>query len=209
MRYLLFIPLILLSCSTADIAADREAVKSVKVIAVFPFQTSSRSDKLNKEIYEEAEKSLSSALVRLNYEIIQKDKQGLNLQNKDYSGTGLSVDEIIKHYKNSGADAVLIGDVIVNEQVERTILPRRTIFFSGSRFRDRDDEIKTQTIYKFRIEVKLVDASNGSVILSLKNRYSDAEKDEYLPGYLSLDAYRSFILKRITDEMVVKLRSAD
>ncbi|PKL17819.1 MAG: hypothetical protein CVV49_09255 [Spirochaetae bacterium HGW-Spirochaetae-5] len=209
MKYLILIPFIILSCTTADIVADKDAMRSVKVIAIVPFRATSRSADLKKEIYKEAEKILSSALVKLNYKFIPEDKPELNLADKDSSGSGKLIEEIIKQYKTSGADAVLIGNIIVNEEVERIILPRRSIFFGGSLFSDRDDEIKTQTTYKFQIEVKLVDTSNGSIILSLKNRYSDAEKDEYLPGYLSLDAYRAHTLKKLSDEIADKLNSAD
>jgi len=203
----LLILLIVLSCTTADIVTDRDAVKSVKIIAIAPFQYSSRSVNLKKEIYEEAEKSLSSALFKLNYKIIQKYKQELSLKNKNSSGAGISIDDIIEQYKTSGADAVLIGNVIVNEEIERNIFPRRTAIFGNLRFREQDDEVRIQTIYRFQIEVKLADVTNGAVILTLKNRYSDAEKDEYLPGYLSLDAYRALILKKINDELVELLNT--
>jgi hypothetical protein len=206
---LLSVPLILLSCTTAEITLDSPAVKSLKVIALVPFKFSSRADNLKVEIYNEAEQSFTSALIRLNYKIIPKDQIGIDSFEKRIISSGAVNEDVLQTAATAGADAILIGDIILNEEVVRYIHPRKTIFFGGTRFRDRNDEIKTQTTYKFQIEVKLVDTSNDSVILSLKNRYSDAEKDEYLPGYLSLDAYRAHILKKLSDEMADKLNSAD
>ncbi len=206
MKYsILFISLIILSCATADINIDEAAVKSLKVIALVPFKSTSSADNLKTEIYEEAEEVFSSALVRMNFKIIPKEKMGIESVEKKSISSDAVLDDAVKSAISAGADAVLIGDIIVNEEVVRDIHPRKTIFFSGLKFRERDDEIKTQTIYKFQISVKIVDVKNGSVILSMKNRYIEAEKDDYLPGYLSLDTYRALTLKKLSDEMVEKL----
>ncbi len=199
---ILFIPMIILSCTTAEVAVDRVAVNSLKTVAIVPFKYSSKADKLKNEIYEEAEQSFTSALIGMSFKIIPKEKMAIVSFDKKNLSSGAVLDDAVKSAITAGADAILIGDIIVNEEVIRNIYPHNTFFFGDLRFREGNDEIKTQTIYKFQISVKIVDVKTGSVILSITNRYSDVEKDEYLPGYLSLDAYRALTLKKLSDEMI-------
>lgn len=205
----LLIPLIAFSCKTADIAADRAAMKDVKVIAIVPFKSSYTETNVNKEIIREAEDVFSSALTRLDYKVVREDNFEPDEGGKKKLSSEAALEEAVKAARLAGADAVLFGDIVAHGEVRKDVHPRRSIFFGDYRFRERNDEIRTVITYKFQIVLTIVRVSDRSVILSLKNRYRDVERDEYLPGYISLDAYRALTLKKLADELVEAVNPLD
>jgi len=68
--------------------------------------------------------------------------------------------------------------------------------------------MEVKTFFKFNIIVRLLKVSDGSVIMTVKNTYAESEKDEYLPGYVTMDAYRNLVLKKMSNEIVDVLKSS-
>ena len=201
---LLLIPLLSLCCSTTDITVNNNALNSVKVIALIPFTSSYTVDPL---IYKESENTLASAFTRLGYNVLdlssgtpKESENRLNLQ-------GNTITKIKSEAIASGAHALLYGKIIFHEETTRHVFNHKPLIFRRYSLFDPDDRIKTITEFKFQIHIRLVSLSDNSIILELKNRYPGTEHDEYLPALTSLEAYRKYTLKKITDELAEKLNS--
>ena len=204
----LIIPFIIISCTTAEISADKTAMRGVKVIAIAPFKSTLTDKKINREISLETEDLFSSVFTKFNYRVIRNEKIDPASENNYNLPSETLIDYAVKTAKLAGADAVFMGDIVVHGEIKRDIHPRRSILFKNSMFHDGDDEIRTEVTYKFQIVITVVRVSDSSVILTMKNRYSDALHDEYLPGYISLEAYRRNTLKKISDELEEFLNSS-
>jgi curli biogenesis system outer membrane secretion channel CsgG len=193
---IVLIPLLAISCAASNVSVNREALKSAKTVAIIPFTSSIQ---LKKEITAEAEESFRTAFIRLNYRVAEKEKLNQILKNSELTSPDLTGESIKKIGLLSGSDAVLTGEIISHGEVRREV--RRHIFGSFV-FHEDHGETETKTYFKFQIVVKLINASDGSVILTVKNRFPEAEQDEYLPAYKSLDSYRSHILDKMKDELI-------
>lgn len=200
---LLIIPLICISCSTAEIAVNNSALSRVNVIAVAPFISSYSIDPL---IYKESEENFASAFTRLNYKVIE-----LNSASQNQAENRLNLqEETIKKMKSeaaaSGAQALLYGKIIFHEETTRDVFTHRPLIFRRYSLFDADDEIKTITEFKFQIHISLLSLSDDTVILDVKNRYISAEKDEYMPAFLSLEAYRKYTLEKTAYKLAAEIR---
>jgi len=196
---LLIVPLFFLSCATADITADRDAMKSIKTVAVVPFTSSSD---LKKEILTESEEKFRTALTDLNYKIVDTEKTGILQKDKEFTINSITTENVKESGKLIGADAVMFGEITDCREVQYN-----THFHSAHRFgkaghHRNTDEIKPLINFKFRITVKLVDVSDGSVILSVRNRYDGSWYDEEQRGYDSLYSYRNMVLNKMVNELI-------
>lgn len=202
MRSLLFfIPLFIISCTTAEINADKNAMKSIKTVAIIPFTSAIN---LKKEILTESEEKFRGVFSDLNYKIVETEKPELRKKDKEIVTAGITSENVKETGKLSGADAVLFGEITDCEQVQYN-----TVFYNAHRFgglRHHHDEMKPLINYKFQIIVKLVNVSDGSVILSVKNRYKGGWYDEDQPGFNSLDSYRKMVLKKMVNELVAAMK---
>jgi hypothetical protein len=184
---ILLIPLFILSCATADIAVDKEAMKSIKTVAIAPF--TSIVD-LKKGILAEAEGNFRSALVKLNYKVVERERLNALLKEKELAMTGVTTENAKSIGSMLGADAILIGEILAYNESEREVQDFQT------------KKIEVKTFYKFQIIVRLVDVSTGSTILTIKNASPEAMQSKELSGFSSLDSYRSLVLNDMESELV-------
>jgi hypothetical protein len=184
---ILLIPMFILSCATADIAVDKEAMKSIKTVAIAPF--TSIAD-LKKGILSEAEGNFRSALVKLNYKVVERERLNALLKEKELAMTGVTTENAKSIGAMLGADAILIGEILAYSESEREVQDFQT------------KKIEMKTFYKFQIIVRLVDASTGSIILTIKNTTPEAMQSKELSGFSSLDSYRSLVLNDMESELV-------
>mgnify|MGYP001423435745 CR=1 FL=1 len=197
-RLLLLIPLITLSCSISQVTADRQAINQVKTVAIVPFTS---TIKLDSAILYEAEDKFRKTFSDSGFIVIEREKVDGLLKQKEFSETGITKDNIASAGRILGADAVLAGEITVHEE-------KVSIFRSGSHggfgmmVFDKDDyKTEYRTYLRFKITITLVNVRDGSVILTMTNRYIETEKDENLPGYLNIDAYRRLTLKKMGKEL--------
>lgn len=183
--------LFIIACNTSDIAVDRKAMKSIETVAIAPF--TSMVD-LKKEVLAGAEGNFRSALIKLKYKVVEREKLNVLLKEKELAMTGVTEDNAKRIGTMLGADAVLIGEVISYEESQRESEDFQT------------KKIGIKTFYKFQIIVRLVDVSSGAVILTVKNSYSEVMQDKALPGFSSLDSYRNLILNNMETELVEAMK---
>jgi hypothetical protein len=201
-KILIITALFFMSCSTADIAVNKNAVDSINLIAIAPFTSSYIID---PEIYKESEEFFASAFTRLGYKVSnlnsvlpEKEENRLTLREKE-------INRLKSKAEESGADVLLFGRIIFHEKSTRTVFSHAPLVLRRYAFFDADDRIKTVTEFKFQIHITVLKLSDDTVILDIKNRYPRAEKDEYMPAFNSLDAYRKYTLKKMADELEKKL----
>ncbi|PKL17789.1 MAG: hypothetical protein CVV49_09095 [Spirochaetae bacterium HGW-Spirochaetae-5] len=188
---ILFITLFVLSCSTADIAVDRQAMKSIRTVAIAPFTS---IPDLNKSILAGAEGNFRGALVELKYKVVEREKLNTLLKEKELAMTGVTEENARNIGMLLGADAVLIGEVLSHDESQR----------EAEDFHTKKVEVKT--FYKFQIIVRLVDVSNGAVILTIKNSHEEVMQDKVLMGFSSLDSYRNLVLNNMEKELVEAMK---
>ena len=165
-KIFLLIPLILFGCSSADISYNSSKFRTVKKVFISPF-TGSVPD---KGIYKESEKVFSGTLKKLGLEVVEPDRNP--------SHSKITGDPINSAAVRSGADAVLTGEIIEHREYEEKkrgsmnllVLPQ----YFGKK-RDRND-IDTETVYRFRIALKMISLKNGEVILSAENRFPEPSR---------------------------------
>lgn len=203
MKYIILLTtLFMIGCATSDIVIDKDSAASVKSVAIVPFTSEIN---LKKEVLAKAGSDFRSAFVKLDYKIAGDEKTDLFSKENNFTLKGASTGDIKKIGGILGADAILFGEIVKNEEVVKEVPPTSANAFGTLLFNGGHDETVYKTTYKFQINIKLVKVSDGSVILTMKNRYAEAEKDEYMPGYMSLDAYREMVLKNISNELVESL----
>jgi len=184
---ILFIPVFILSCATADIAVDKKAMKSIKTVAIAPFTS---IVELKKGILNEAEGNFRSALVKHKYKVVEREKLNALLKEKELAMTGITEENAKTIGTMLGADAVLIGEILSYEESEREVQDFET------------KKVEVKAFYKFQIVVRLVDVSSGAIILTVKNASPEAMQDKELSGFSSLDSYRILVLNNMESELV-------
>jgi hypothetical protein len=200
---ILIIPLFIFSCTTTDITVNKETMQSVKIVAIAPFTSTFN---LKKEIFSEAEANFRSAFVKMNYQVVGKDKLDNLMKGKESDIATVTPENAKRIGKLTGADAILIGEIIKHEEETKeshfySNISNRNPFSNKSH-----DELKYTTTYKFQIIVRLVDVSDGSVIITLKNSYKDIEQNENLQCCNSLDSYRRYTLIKMADDLVETMK---
>ncbi len=198
---LLLIPLLMLCCATSEITLNRQAIKNVKSVAVVPFTSTM---KLDTKIMAEAEDRFRAVLSELDYNVIGQNKMDSLLQTGEFSKTGITEDNVTSAKKILNADTVLFGKITVNEEKKISVRYHR---FGMMVFDDDYDKTETKIFYRFKITLKLIKVNDGSVILTITNRYIEAEHDDDMPGYVTLDAYRQFTLEKMGNELKETMRS--
>ena len=200
---LLIISLICISCSTTDITVNKNSLSPVKVIAIAPFTSSYSIDPL---IYKESEDTFASAFSQLGYKVINLNSASQVQAENRFNLPEESIKKLQSEAAASGAQALLYGRIIFHEERTRNVFTHRPFIFRRYSLFDEDDRIKTITEFKFQIHITLLSLSDDTVILDIKNRYSSAEKDEYMPAFLSLEAYRKYTLEKTADELAAEIR---
>ncbi len=188
---ILLIPIFILSCATSDIAVDKKAMKSIKTVAIAPFTT---IIDLKKGILSEAEGNFRSALVKLKYKVVEREKLNALLKEKELAMAGVTEENAKTIGAMLGADAVLVGEIIEYNESQR----------ESEDFQTKKVEVKT--FYKFQIIVRLVDVSTGAIILTVKNAQSEVMQDKALPAFSSLDSYLNLVLNNMESELVEAMK---
>jgi hypothetical protein len=209
---ILLIPLFILGCTTmSDISADREAVKSIKTVAIAPFTSAVKvrtvksiftkdrtSPPVTREILSEAEENFKSVFVKLNYKIIEKQKLDILQKDKESAMIGITVENTKRIGELIGADAILFGEITEYDEIEGNAnIPQNGLI--PRRGHESDDTINT---YKFRIIIRLVSTSDGTILLTEKNNYSEARQIKDDPGTDSLASYRRYILIKMQNDLI-------
>jgi len=184
-------PFLIASCATSAISVDREAIKSIRTVAIAPFTS---VPEIKKEILYAAEGNFRAALVELKFKVVEREKLDSLMKEKELAMTGIITENAKNIGALLGADAVLIGEVIAHEESQR----------EAEDFQTKKIEVKT--FYKFQIIVRLVDVSTGAVILTVKNAQSEVMQDKALMGFSSLDSYRNLVLNNMETELVAAMK---
>jgi Curli production assembly/transport component CsgG. len=162
-------------------------MKSIKTVAIAPFTS---IVELNKGILNEAEGTFRSALVKLKYKVVEREKLNTLLKEKQLAMAGITEENAKTIGTLLGADAILMGEITAYNESQREVQDFET------------KKIEIKTFYKFQIVVRLVDVSSGAVILTVKNASSEAMQSKELSGFSSLDSYRSLVLSDMESELV-------
>lgn len=203
-RVIMFVvPLFLLHCAASIVKVDMEGLGRVRTIAVLPF-TSGKN--LDKGILEDSEIIFAGALSCPRYRIVEREKVRAFLKD---TGPGMTVDKAVRAERVLGADAVITGEITEYAEVQKVISPFSGGSFGMIIFNDRDDETEIRTYYKFRITIKMFSTADGREILSMSNRYGEAEHDDYLPGYTDLASFRRNTLKKMAKEFKGTFKKPD
>jgi len=203
-RTLFLIPLIILNCSTAVITIDKTDMGPIKSIAIAPFFSEAG---IGPAAIAETENAFREVFLKLGYNIIEQDKIESMLRDEEFSATGITQKNIQRAGKILGADAILFG--VITEYKEETRIIRPSGRF-GLLIHDREHK-KTEykTFYRFRVLVKLASTADSSVIMTAANRYPEAEHDDYMPAFVSLEAYRRYVCRKTGEEIIQKIQSGE
>jgi len=197
MRLLLIVPLLILGCSIVGVKGP---VSPDKTVLIIPFNSQL---KLKKEIRTEAEEKFGGVLDKLGYRVIERNKLEMLLAEKEFANAGLTRENIKVMAKRLNAGLVHSGEILEHSEFDRNDHLYDTFIFGSQLFDSQNSgsgDGKIKTYFKFKIVVKLINVVDGSEIISVENHSPEAEKDDNLPGYISLDAYRALVLEKMAGE---------
>jgi curli biogenesis system outer membrane secretion channel CsgG len=204
MRYFIFIMILAVSgCASSDIVINRDAMKSLKSVTVAPFVS---RIKVKKEILSEAEGIFRTAFTKMDYKVAGKDKADELKKVKDADLSGFSAENAKRIGKLTGADAVLFGEIIKYEEEtkERMFYPG---FIGTNKLSNKSgDELRYITTYKFQIIVKLVNTSDGSVLMTASNRYNEIQQEENLQCCNTLENFSKYSVNKTAEELVETMK---
>lgn len=191
-KFLFIIPLFILCCTTSNVTPGR----SGKTALIVPFTS---GDNFKSEVYNEAEESFRSALVKMGYKVIRKDV----FKESEFSDGGFSTENIIRIGKALGVSCILKGEIISNKEFQKGEYQYSSFIHGSQVMRDEKfSDINTSIVLKFQASVTLFNAADGAVLLALKNSPGEADKNVNQPELKSLEAYRIFTLNKMADEFV-------
>jgi len=228
---LLFMAIILLNCSTSQITVRKQALKKVKTVAIMPFEVVDQTSKNNQKVTIEGEEILRGALLKANFDIVEREKllkvlaksevplgakkndvtsvakieNDAKVAKKTQTKMNLNHDtvELINKAKLLKADAVLVGKITDNRVIVRKI---KKIIPVESNEKDKKSETKeliiTQAFVKYQVFLRLVSAVDGKTILTIHNQSKPQEVEENEIPEEVLEQYRRKILSQIGDDIV-------
>ncbi len=202
----LIIPLLLFTCcATSRIEIDSPAIVNVRSIAIAPFTSAAG---LDVNILHVAMEYFRQAFTLCGFSVVEQHGIDELMAKTGFTSSGITSDRAIEAGRALGADAVLVGR-ITQHQEETRIVSKQWNGRFGMLPLDKDDKTVWKTFLKFSITVELVSVTDGRVIIKITNRYPETEKDEELPGFRDINAYRNYVLKKMSGELVAEVSKID
>lgn len=191
----LIIPLLLIftCCATSRIEIDRTALKQVRSVAIAPFTSSTD---LDVKILKETMEYFREALILCGFSVIGQEKIDGLLAKPEFISSGITGNRVTEAGRALGADAILTGRINLHEEENRIVSNNLHGGFTVLFPRGSHDKTELKTYLKFSITVELVSVTDGRVIIKITNRYPETERDEELPGFHDINAYRKYVLKK-------------
>lgn len=212
--------LVLLSaCATSKISVRKEAIRTLKTIAVAPFASAVADSKVTRECTE----TFRSAMVASGFKVVEREKLDKILKEKELAQTGLVENKAIEAGTFLGAEATMLGEITAHEVKSETVeteLPAEgpgkydaalnkgdgTYLQRGGKWFKKD---KRDT-YQFQIVVRLISNSGSDTILTLQNEYPvrtfGAESGGLRPA--NLDQFRAQVLAQMAKDLEKAIKEA-
>ena len=205
-RLIILMLLIFTCCAASRIEIDRAAVKQVRSIAIAPFTSDAG---LDVNILQGAMEYFRQAFTLCGFSVVEQRKTDELLAETEFNSAGINGDRVSGAFRALGADAILTGNITLHEEVTRIAANHWNSGFGMLLPFDKHEKTAWRTYLKFSITVELINASDGNVILKMTNRYTETEKDEELPGFHDINAYRNYVLKKMSGELVAEISKKD
>lgn len=197
-QLILLITFIIPGCTISQGTIDRQVIAGARTAAIAPFTS---TVKLESAVLTESQEVFRSTLSRYGFIVIDQEKVDGLLKLQEFSTSGINRDNITSAGRILGVDAIMTGEITIHEEKQRVISPHGTGRF-GLIIMDNDHEkSEYKTYLRFKITVTLINARDGRTILTMTNRFVEAEKDENMPGYIDINAYRRLTLKKMGQEL--------
>lgn len=205
-RSIVFLLVLFTCCATSRIDINKSEVKQVRSIAIIPFAS---TVKLEREIPVQAAEYFRKAFTMCGISVIEQSRVDELLKKTESGSQVIAGDRTVDAGRTLGVDAILTGKITLHEEENRIVSNHWYGMIVTGSMNDRHDRTQWNTYLKFRITVELVRVSDGSVIMKMTNRSTETEKDNELPCCMDINAYRSYVLKKMSSELVAEITGKD
>jgi hypothetical protein len=170
---------IILSCSTSEISVRKDAIRTIKTVAVLPFTVEGDiSDKAAKESME----AFKSHMLKAGFVLVERQAIDRILKEKELSMSGLTADRSMELGTLLSADGLLDGriarygketikdDIALSPYGPDAYKPENDSH-DGTYYKKDGVWYKKTTlnVFTFQIYVRLLSAKDGQIVLTLQN----------------------------------------
>jgi hypothetical protein len=170
---------IILSCSTSEISVRKDAIRTIKTVAVLPFTVEGDiSEKAAKESME----AFKSHMLKAGFALVERQAIDKILKEKELSMSGLTADRSMELGTLLSADGLLEGritrygsetikdDIALSEYGPDAYKPENDSH-DGTYFQKDGAWYRKTTlnVFTFQIFVRLISAKDGQIVLTLQN----------------------------------------
>lgn len=215
--------LFLASCSTSKISIRKEAVRTLKTVAVMPFSSATAGDRVTRECSE----LFRAALISAGMQVVERERIDKLLKEKELAQSGLVDNKAIEAGQFLGAEGTMLGEITAHEMksesYESELPPEGPgkydakldkgdgIFFQreirpGEKKWFKKDKRDT---YQFQIVVRLISNVDSQTILTVQNEYpvrTYTSENSLRPA--NLDQFRAEVLAQMGKDLEKALKEA-
>jgi len=200
------------SCSTSKISVRKDAIRTLKTIAVVPFTSSVADGKVTRECTEAFRGSMIAAGIR----VVEREKLDKLLKEKELAQTGLIENKAIEAGQFLGAEGTMFGEIIAHEVKSEEVTVEDTSPQPapppGTAPHERPKRYRKarQDTYQFQIVVRLVSNTDSQTILTLQNEYPVRTFGPESAGLrpANLDQFRAQVLTQMGKDIEKAIKEA-
>jgi curli biogenesis system outer membrane secretion channel CsgG len=179
------------ACSTSQISVNKKAMKAIDKIAIMKFDTPAG---IKKKIAKECEESFKGHFLNINKKVVERDKLDAILKEIEKTQTG-AFSNTIEIGKLSGAQALLFGEVTEYKEEVRRVKYNEY----DKKTKKNIEKEKDKKFFTFQLNVRLVSATTGDVILTLKNKYPESSHE--MTSTTTMTSNRERILNQMGEDL--------
>jgi len=179
------------ACSTSQISVNKKELKAIDKIAIMKFDTAAG---INKKIAKECEESFKGHFLNINKKVVERDKLDAILKEIEKTQTG-AFSNTIEIGKLSGAQALLFGEVTEYKEEVRRVKYNEY----DKKTKKNIEKEKDKKFFTFQLNVRLVSATTGDVILTLKNKYPESSHE--MTSTTTMTSNRERILNQMGEDL--------
>lgn len=210
--------LALASCSTSKISIRKDAVKTLKTVAVMPFSSTVAGDKVTRECSE----MFKAGVLASGMQVVERERIDKLLKEKALAQSGLVDNKAIEAGQFLGAEGTMLGEITAHEMKSDTVeseLPidgpgkydakldkGNGVFFQRDKKWFKKDKRDT---FQFQIVVRLISNVDSQTILTVQNEYpvrTYTSENSFRPA--NLDQFRAEVLAQMSKDLEKALKEA-
>lgn len=193
-HYIVFIAALsicFVSCSTSKISMNKAEMTKISTIAIMDFDSSAG---IPKTIVTECEEAFRGHFIDAGIKVVERAKLKSIIDEIEKSQAGL-VNNSEEIGRLSGAQALLFATVTRNDEKVKWVeyYERKKNPETGKK--EKIKKRKRKKFFSFQIQARLVSTSNGSTILTIKNKNPERSYD--MTNRITLSRFRENILNQM------------